>query len=141
MSFLRASTLALRTTSSIDRTPINIPSPSITGRRLIPSDLRVFRAVWTSSSGVHVKSLDDITDRTQISEARLSRVPNAIEMSRSVITPITFPPSPATGRNPQALFHISSTAWAKFVSGPQDATSFVITSQIFVGPPPLFQGL
>jgi len=45
-----------------------------------------------------------------------------------------------TGRNPQAFFHISSTAWAKFVSGPQNATCFVITSRTFIGSLSLFQG-
>jgi hypothetical protein len=49
-----------------------------------------------------------------------------------VITPITCPPPQTTGRHPQASFHIISTAWAKFVSGPQNTACFVITSRTFM---------
>jgi hypothetical protein len=85
--------------SSIERTPTSVPFGAITGSRRILASLIVCNAIWISSSGAQEYSFPDMTSPTFTSPARQFRVPRAIQMSRSVITPMTFPSADWTGRN------------------------------------------
>ena len=60
-----------------------------------------------------------------------------MQMSRSVIMPITLPSLWITGTTPQSLSHMIIAAAARLVPGVQVFTSRVITSLTFIGYLPL----
>jgi hypothetical protein len=66
------------------------------------------------------------------SEAERFVVPRAINKSRSVTTPTTWPESSRTGRTPQSRVHIISAAAAALVPGLQNDTLVVITSSTLI---------
>ena len=59
----------------------------------------------------------------------LSRVLKAIEISRSVMTPVTVSLSSTTGIKPQSCSHISAPNAARLISGRQDTAFVVIKSR------------
>src|SRR5690349_17859235 len=109
--------------------PSRVPAWFTTGKRRTCPSRMVFNAEWISSSGWHACVWPEVTSRTRNSDASLFLVPSATQMSRSVIMPVTLPASPTTGSVPQSLSHISAAAAARFVSGRQNTTDFVIKSR------------
>src|SRR5260221_11137673 len=73
-----------------------------------------------------------MTSCTGISPSARARVAPAMQMSRSVITPMTCPRSSVTGTAPQSSSHMIFAAAARLVSGPHDFTSDVISSFTFM---------
>src|SRR5580698_2830889 len=84
-----------------------------------------------SSCGWQKNTLGTVTSRTRVSPAFALRVPNAIDISRSVTMPIARPFS-TTGRAPQPLSQKTCATVARFVSGLQNRALFTITSWTFI---------
>ncbi len=84
-----------------------------------------------------LRVVDDAEDLVLVlDQKRPFFVAVAIQTSRSVITPITFPSTLSTGSAPQSLSHIILAAAARLVPGPQHCTSRVMMSWTFMGMPP-----
>src|SRR5215469_6623955 len=85
-----------------------------------------------SSLGLQVKTSRIAISPTVSSPGRRFLVPIAMQMSRSVSTPISFPSLSTTGSMPTLRFHISSTALPTFVSDPQQTADCVMISLTFM---------
>src|SRR6266568_68368 len=105
-----------------------MPSSFTTGSRRTCLSAMLCRASWISSSGLQVTTFVVAISPTASSPAKRFLVPIAIEMSRSVTTPSSFPQFPTTGNMPQLFTHRSSTAAPTFVPVPQHTADCVMTS-------------
>src|ERR1017187_1363956 len=85
-----------------------------------------------SSSGLHEKTRPDVTSPTVRSPANRFRVASAINISRSVTTPVMPLSLFVIGRIPQFSRHMMSAAIPRFVSRLQQTGGATITSLTFM---------
>src|ERR1700674_1396338 len=85
-----------------------------------------------SSFGLQVNTSLVAISPTVRSPGKRFRVPKAMQMSRSVTTPISFLFASTSGSIPQLRFHMYSTVAPTLVSGPQVTTEGVMMSLTFI---------
>ena len=127
--------------SSIEMIPTSWPASSTTGNRVTSCVAIVLKASRASSSGRQLKHPGGETSRASTSDALIFLVPSAIQISRSVIMPITLPEPSRIGSAPHRWFHILSANFARLSSGRHEITFSVISCFTSIGISLLYKGV